>query len=286
MIGKRILILGCAMGLAACGDGDADLNQTGPQPELPEVNETLLPAMNIATPVDWNGEQPSVPDGFTITALATDLKIPRQMLVLPNGDILVAEGTGGNAPKVRPKDVVAGIIKAQGKTSVESGNRITLLRDADRDGVAEVRTVFIDDLNAPYGLAFVDGSIYVANQDALLEFPYVEGQTQITASPREVTKLPSELNHHWTKALTASPDGQMLYVGIGSNSNAAERGMEAEKNRAAIHGSNRIARPLPPQSTTAVDIPSRTRREIESQWRPSRRASSVRLRGAPGRRAG
>jgi len=234
MIGKRILILGCAMGLAACGDGDAGLNQTGPQPELPEVSERLLPAMNIATPVDWNGEQPSVPDGFTVTALATDLKIPRQMLVLPNGDILVAEGTGGNAPKVRPKDVVAGIIKAQGKTSVESGSRITLLRDADRDGVAEVRTVFIDDLNAPYGLAFVDGSIYVANQDALLEFPYVEGQTQITASPREVTKLPSELNHHWTKALTASPDGQMLYVGIGSNSNAAERGMMSEQDRAVI----------------------------------------------------
>ena len=231
---RHLILLGGAVGLAACGDGSAELDQTGPRPELPEIHERLLPAMNIATPADWNGEAPRVPDGFTITALATDLKIPRQTLVLPNGDILVAEGSGGNAPKVRPKDIVAGMIKARGKTTVEGGDRITLLRDADRDGVAEVRTVFIDNLNAPYGLAFVDGSIYVANQDALLEFPYEEGQTQITAPAREVTKLPSEINHHWTKAMTAGPDGQMLYVGIGSNSNIAERGMMAEQDRAVI----------------------------------------------------
>ena len=148
---RHLILLGGAVGLAACGDGSADLDQTGPRPELPEIHERLLPAMNIATPADWNGEAPRVPDGFTITALATDLKIPRQTLVLPNGDILVAEGSGGNAPKVRPKDIVAGMIKARGKTTVEGGDRITLLRDADRDGVAEVRTVFIDNLNAPYG---------------------------------------------------------------------------------------------------------------------------------------
>ena len=234
MSARLATLLAAAAGLAACGDGDAGLDQTGPRPELPEITQTLVPPMNIATPAGWDGERPTVPAGFTITALATDLQIPRQMLVLPNGDILVAEGSGGNAPKVRPKDVVAGLIKAQGKTSVESGDRITLLRDADRDGVAEVRTVFIDDLNAPYGLAFVDGALYVANQDALLEFPYEDGQTRITAPGREVTKLPSEINHHWTKALTAGPDGRMLYVGIGSNSNAGERGMMAEQDRAVI----------------------------------------------------
>lgn len=223
-----------AAALAGCGDGNRDLDQTGPEPQLPAISQSLLPPMNIATPVAWNGERPIVPDGFTITALASDLKIPRQILVLPNGDVLVAEGTGGNAPKVRPKDVIAGLIKARGKTKVEGGNRITLLRDADRDGVAELRSVFIGGLDAPYGLALVGDALYVANQDALLEFPYVAGQTQITAPGREVTKLPSELNHHWTKALAASPDGAMLYVGIGSNSNAGERGMASELDRAVV----------------------------------------------------
>jgi len=226
--------------LAACGDGDQGLDQTGPNPELPEIKERLVPAMNIATPAEWGDDLPTVPQGFTITPFATNLKIPRQMLVLPNGDVLVAEGTGGSAPALRPKDVIAGIIKAEGKTSVEGGNRITLLRDANGDGVAEVQTVFIDGLNAPYGLAMVGSNIYVANQDALLEFDYQEGQTQITTAGRVVTKLPSEINHHWTKALTASPDGSMLYVGIGSNSNASERGMMAEQDRAVIWEIDRL----------------------------------------------
>ena len=227
--------------LSGCGGGsDPELDQTGPRPDLPERNETLVPPMNIATPTGWDGETPTAPAGFTVTALATDLRIPRQMLVLPNGDILVAEGSGGNAPKLRPKDVIAGFIKARGKTKVKGGDRITLLRDADGDGRAEVRTVFIDDLDAPYGLAFVDGSLYVANQDALLRFPYQEGQTRIAARGEEVTKLPSEINHHWTKALTASADGMKLYVGIGSNSNVGERGMAVEQDRAVIWEIDRL----------------------------------------------
>ena len=227
--------------LSGCGGGsDPELDQTGPRPDLPERNETLIPPMNIATPTGWDGETPTAPAGFTVTALATDLRIPRQMLVLPNGDILVAEGSGGNAPKLRPKDVIAGFIKARGKTKVKGGDRITLLRDADGDGRAEVRSVFIDDLDAPYGLAFVDGSLYVANQDALLRFPYQEGQTRITAAGEEVTKLPSEINHHWTKALTASADGTKLYVGIGSNSNVGERGMAVEQDRAVIWEIDRL----------------------------------------------
>ena len=227
--------------LSGCGGGsDPELDQTGPRPDLPERNETLVPPMNIATPTGWDGEMPTAPAGFTVTALATDLRIPRQMLVLPNGDILVAEGSGGNAPKLRPKDVIAGFIKARGKTKVKGGDRITLLRDADGDGRAEVRSVFIDDLDAPYGLAFVDGSLYVANQDALLRFPYQEGQTRIAAPGEEVTKLPSEINHHWTKALTASADGTKLYVGIGSNSNVGERGMAVEQDRAVIWEIDRL----------------------------------------------
>lgn len=227
-------VAGClALLLSACADPGEVTNQTGPEPQLPKVNETLLPPMKIAKPIGWGDALPLVPEGFTITALATDLKIPRQILVLPNGDILVAEGSGGNAPKLRPKDVIAGYIKALGKTDVKGGNRITLLRDADGDGQAEVKTTFIDGLNAPYGLAFVDGSLYVANQDALLRFPYTEGATRLTGG-EEVTKLPSQVNHHWTKALTASADGTKLYVGIGSNSNVGERGLDIEEERAVI----------------------------------------------------
>lgn len=229
-----------AVAVTACGRPAEDLNQTGPNPELPHRNETLIPPMKIASPAGWDGEAPTVPQGFRITAMATDLKIPRQMLVLPNGDILVAEGAGGKAPKLRPKDVIAGVIKARGKSSVKGGNRITLLRDADGDGTPEVRTVFIENLDAPYGLAFVDGNLYVANQDALLRFPYQEGQTRITAPGEVLTRLPAEVNHHWTKSLTASADGTKLYVGIGSNSNVGERGMSVEEERAVVWEIDRL----------------------------------------------
>lgn len=237
MIRTNLLLYGAlagAVALAACGRSEKGINEVGPAPDLPEIRETLLPPMRIARPVGWGDETPRAPEGFVVTALATDLRIPRQMLVLPNGDILVAEGRGGGAPALRPKDVIAGVIKKQGNTKVEGGDRVTLLRDADNDGRAEVRTVFIDGLNAPYGLAYVDGRIYVAEQDALVSFPYVEGQTRIAASPEEVTRLPSALNHHWTKALTSSADGSTLYVGIGSNSNAGERGMAVEEERAVV----------------------------------------------------
>lgn len=226
--------------LAGCGRSDPSLSQTGPSPDLPDVRQTLVPPMKIAKPVGWGDRVPTVPDGFTVTAMATDLQIPRQILVLPNGDILIAEGRGGKAPKLRPKDVIAGYIKKQGNTQVKGGNRVTLLRDADNDGRPEVRSVFIDGLDAPYGLAFVDGAIYVANQGALLRFPYQPGQTRITAPAQEVTRLPSRINHHWTKSLTASADGQTLYVGIGSNSNIGERGLAVEEERAVVWAIDRV----------------------------------------------
>ncbi len=228
-----LAVVGLTAALAACGS-DPDPNQYGAEPTLPDRERGLLPNMTIANPAQWGDQRPVVPAGYTITPIATDLRIPRQTLVLPNGDILVAEGRGGGAPKLTPKDVIAGYIKARGNTSVESGDRLTLLRDGDSDGTYEVRTVFADDLNAPYGLALIDSRLYVANQDALVRFDYQLGQTRASGPPVEVTKLPSVINHHWTKALTASPDGRFLYVGIGSNSNITERGMIAEQDRAVV----------------------------------------------------
>ena len=224
-----------ALLLTACGEEPGSNQQFyGAQPDLPSPERGILPSMTIAEPTPWGDQRPTVPEGFSVTAIATDLKIPRQTLVLPNGDILVAEGRGGNAAKLKPKDVIAGVIKARGNTTVESGNRLTLLRDADGDGSYELQTVFADDLNAPYGLALHEGNLYVANQDELVRFDYEEGQTKASGSPSKVADLPSAINHHWTKALTISEDGRYLYVGIGSNSNITERGMEAEVDRALV----------------------------------------------------
>ncbi|MDZ4328081.1 MAG: sorbosone dehydrogenase family protein [Pseudomonas sp.] len=251
-----------ALTLMACGQSDPGLNQTGSNPDLPGVRETLVPPMKIASPTGWDGATPTAAAGFTVTAMATDFRIPRQMLVLPNGDILVAEGRDGNAPALRPKDVIAGAIKKQGNTQVESGDRITLLRDANNDGQPEARTVFIDNLDAPYGLAFVEGTLYVATQGALLSFPYQPGQTRITAPATEVTKLPSQINHHWTKSLTASADGQTLYVGIGSNSNVGERGMAVEEERAVVWAIDRVTGA---RRTVATGIRNPTALAIEPQ---------------------
>jgi len=221
--------------LGACSGGDApQVAQFGAHPQLPAQERGLLPNMTIADPAPWGSQRPTVPQGYTITAIATGLGIPRQTLVLPNGDILVAEGRGGGEPKLKPKDFIAGYIKAKGTTSVAGGNRLTLLRDADGDGKYELQTVFADKLNAPYGLALVGDALYVADQDALLRFAYHDGQTRADAAPETVTALPSAINHHWTKSLAASADGRFLYVGIGSNSNITERGLNVELDRAQV----------------------------------------------------
>lgn len=222
--------LGVSLALAAAASGA----QQPANPELPPPQRGLLPSMRIAEPADWGGRRPTVPQGWTITSIATDMKVPRQSLVLPNGDILVAEGKGGGAPVLKPKDYIAGLIKARGNTAVKGGDQLTLLRDADGDGTYEGRWVYAKDLNAPYGLALVGNKLYVANQDELVRFDYVAGQTQASAAPVSVTKLPSAVNHHWTKSLAADADGRYLYVGIGSNSNIGERGMAVEENRAVV----------------------------------------------------
>ena len=234
---KRLGLLSAAflsLVLQACGN-DPNANQYGPNPDLPARERGLLPSMKIADPAGWGSERPTVPQGYAINAIATDLKVPRQTLVLPNGDILVAEGKGGNdVPKLRPKDIIAGYIKAKGTTSVKGGDRVTLLRDADGDGAYEGRSVFAENLNAPYGLALVNGTLYVANQDSLVRFSYRDGQIRASGPPSKVTDLPSAINHHWTKSLAASLDGRFLYVGIGSNSNITERGMASEVDRAMV----------------------------------------------------
>jgi glucose/arabinose dehydrogenase len=233
MTRSHLLLIAGATLLAGCGSR-SEVPQYGPEPKLPEPHRGLLPTMKIANPTAWGDRRPIVPQGYTVTAIATGLAIPRQTLVMPNGDILVAEGRGGNAPKLTPKDVIASFIKAKGTSPVKGGNRLTLLRDANGDGTYEGRTVFAANLNAPYGLALVGNHLYVADQDALLRFDYSPGQTKASGPPVIVTSLPSAINHHWTKSLAASPDGRFLYVGIGSNSNITERGMTAETDRAMI----------------------------------------------------
>jgi glucose/arabinose dehydrogenase len=232
---KRLLcvILSSSL-LSACGGRDPETAQFGSAPPLPEPARQLIPTMKIAKPAEWGDREPTVPEGYTITAIATGLQIPRQTLVLPNGDILVAEGRGGHAPKLSPKDVIAARIKAKGTSPVKGGNRLTLLRDADGDGAYEVKSTFAENLDAPYGLAMIGSQIFVANQDALVRFDYQDGQTEAAAAPVKITDLPSAINHHWTKALAASADGRFLFVGIGSNSNITERGMTAEVDRAMV----------------------------------------------------
>jgi glucose/arabinose dehydrogenase len=231
---RAVLTIGVAALALSTMSVIAGAQQTGADPTLPQPQRGLLPDMTVPRPAAWGNDRPVVPQGYSIQAIATDLRIPRQTLVLPNGDILVAEGRGGSAPNLKPKDVIAGKIKAKGNTQVKSGNRLTLLRDADGDGVYELKTVFADKLNAPYGLALVGNALYVANQDALVRFDYAEGQTKASGAPVKVTDLPAAINHHWTKSLAASADGSHLYVGIGSNSNITERGMAVEIDRAQV----------------------------------------------------
>lgn len=231
---RLVAAFGVSLALAGCGS-DPEVRQFGPNPTLPDKERGLLPGMTIADPAGWGDRRPIVPEGYAISAIATDLKIPRQTLVLPNGDILIAEGKGGGeAPVMRPKDLIAGYFMSKGTSPVKGGDRLTLLRDANGDGTYEGRTVFAENLNAPYGLALAGNYLYVANQDALVRFDYRPGQIRASGPPVTVTPLPAEINHHWTKALAASPDGRFLYVGIGSNSNIGERGMAVEEERAMV----------------------------------------------------
>ena len=237
---RPALALLLAIPLAACGE-KAQLPValgSGPQPTLPPPTRTLIPTVNIAPARGWpEGRMPVAAEGLKVRPFVTGLEHPRWLHVLPNGDVLVAET---NAP-ARPEDGkglkarVQGWVMKRAGAAVPSPNRITLLRDADGDGIAELRSVLLEGLNSPFGMADVEGSLFVANSDAVLRFAYASGQTEIRAQGIRIAELPAgPRNHHWTKGLIASRDGQRLYVSVGSNSNVAEHGMDEELDRAAI----------------------------------------------------
>jgi glucose/arabinose dehydrogenase len=210
----------------------------GPNPQLPQPKNSLIPTVNIAPAIGWpNQASPVGANGTVVTEFASDLDHPRWLYVLPNGDVLVAET---NAPP-KPDDAggVRGFFmslilkKAGAKTA--SANRITLLRDTDGDGKADYRSVFISGLYSPFGMALIENTLFVANSDAIVKFGYTTGDTQINTAATTVVKLPAgTINHHWTKNIIASKDGKKLFASIGSNSNIAERGMMAEQDRASI----------------------------------------------------
>ncbi|WP_192553118.1 PQQ-dependent sugar dehydrogenase [Pseudomonas sp. IzPS59] len=235
-----VFVIALAGGLTACGESSSlqVSDGTGPSPKLPEPDKTLIPTVNIAPAIGWPaGAKPTPAAGTLVAAFAENLDHPRWLYVLPNGDVLVAET---NAPP-KPDDGkgIRGWVmkKVMGRAGagVPSPNRITLLRDADHDGVAETRTVFLQNLNSPFGMTLVGNDLYVADTDRLLRFHYEPGATEIKSQPIKVVDLPGgPLNHHWTKNVIASKDGSKLYVTVGSNSNVGENGLDQEEGRAAI----------------------------------------------------
>jgi glucose/arabinose dehydrogenase len=238
--GVAVSLAASILGLAACSEV-ATLPVSagmGPQPALPPPHKSLVPTLNVAPAIGWPpGLTPQAGAGTRVIAYADGLDHPRWLYVLPNGDVLVAET---NAPP-KPDDSkgikawVKGIAMKKAGAAVPSANRITLLRDTDGDGKADMRTQLLTGLNSPFGMALVGNDLYVADSDALLRFPYATGDTHITASGIKVTDLPAgTINHHWTKNVIANADGSRLYVTVGSNSNVAENGMAAEAERAAI----------------------------------------------------
>jgi glucose/arabinose dehydrogenase len=214
-------------------------DQVGPHPELPPIQQYLFPPMHLAKVVGWGeGEKPSVAAGLSIEAFATGLQHPRSLYVLPNGDVLVVETKGPDVQPIRrPKDIAMGLIEkwvtAGGQTG--ASNRITLLRDAKGRGKPATQTTFLDHLYSPFGVALVGSDLYVANTDAIVRYPYKDGETEISKAGERLVALPGgPIDHHWTKSMVANRDGSLLYVGVGSNSNIVENGFEAEKDRASI----------------------------------------------------
>ncbi|MEK7343545.1 MAG: sorbosone dehydrogenase family protein [Pseudomonadota bacterium] len=208
---------------------------TGREPVFTSARSEMLPTINIAEVKPWAaGAKPVAAKGLAVARFAEGLAHPRSLLRLPNGDILVAETNSPPRPKEGIVDRVMSYLMDKAGAGVPSANRITLLRDADGDGRAETKAAFLTGLHSPYGMALVGDTLYVANTDALMAFPYREGDLKINAKGRKILDLPANApNMHWTKSLVAGPNG-LLYVGVGSNSNIGEKGLDQEKNRAAV----------------------------------------------------
>ena len=237
LIGAALIVLAVVLTVARCERATLPVSAgMGPSPTLPKPAKSLLPTVNVAEATGWHGARPTPAPGLGVTAFAEGLDHPRWLYVLRNGDVLVAET---NAPARPAKTglrarIEQAVMKKAGAVG-PSANRITLLRDSDGDGVAETRSIFLSGLNSPFGMALAGGDFYVANTDAVLRFPYREGEVRIRAAGTKLTDLPAGArNHHWTKSLVAGPDSTRLYASVGSNSNVAEHGMAEEEGRAAI----------------------------------------------------
>jgi glucose/arabinose dehydrogenase len=241
MRARRFFFLGVMSAALACAQPPtppSELPGVGPDPALPAPSKRLVPTVNVAAKRGWPaGGKPQAAPGLAVSAFARGLDHPRWLYVLPNGDVLVAETDAPPKPE-DAKGIKGAIMKAfmrKAGSGHPSANRITLLRDADGDGVAETRDTFLAGLNSPFGMALVGQDFYVANTDSVMRYRYANGDTRIAAAGEKLVDLPGgPINHHWTKNLIASRDGGKLYVTVGSNSNAAERGIENEEGRAAI----------------------------------------------------
>lgn len=221
--------------LAGC-DEKAKLSpdqQTGPDPLMPKAQDYLMPPMQVPSGVGWKaGAQPDVAEGLSIEKMADGFLHPRMVYVLPNDDVLVVESNSpGEEPLTTPKQLIAGIVKNQSGKGGKGGNRITLLR---KSGSGWEKHVFLEHLHSPFGVQLIGNNLYVANTDSIMRYPYQQGETHISDAGTELADLPNTINHHWTKALLASPDGKKLYVGVGSNSNITENGLDVEYRRANI----------------------------------------------------
>jgi len=261
-------VLAIVVGVAAACSNSPTLPPgagVGPDPVLPPQSHSLIPEVNVAKAGSWPpGATPKAADGLKVNAFATQLQHPRWIYTLPNGDVLVAETDAPPKPAEKGfKVFVMKLLMKKAGSGQPSANRITLLRDTDGDGVADMKQVFIHDLNSPFGMALVGDTLYVANCDSVVSFPYHSGDTHIDAAPARVVDLPGgPRNHHWTKSLVANRDGSRLYAGIGSNSNVAENGLEEETDRAAV---------------AEIDVRAHTRRTYASgirnpvglAWEPS-----------------
>ena len=235
----RMSVLGLVLLASACGQTSKQPVEAtiGPKPPLAAPQGTLLPTVNVAKADGWPaGLMPTPAAGLKVNEFSGGLDHPRWMLVLPNGDVLVAEtdGPGTDHTGGAIKGTIQSMLMKKAGSSQPSANRISLLRDADGDGVAETRQPLLTGLYSPFGMALAGGELFVANANGVVAYPFQAGQTAITAPARQVTALPSGYNHHWTKSMVASPDGKFLFVGVGSNSNVGENGLAMEKGRAAI----------------------------------------------------
>jgi glucose/arabinose dehydrogenase len=239
IVGAIVVVVALAAFFLTWGDS-AKMPETaamGPSPTLPEPTKTLIPTVHIAPAKGWpDGAQPTAANGLAVNAFATGLSHPRWLYALPNGDVLVAESDGPPRPEDAKgiKGFIYRMVQKRAGAGTQSANRITLLRDTTGTGVA-TKSIFLEGLNSPFGMALVGNELYVANTDAILRFPYEEGVTTINDAGMKVADLPAgPINHHWTKNVIASRDGSRLYATVGSNSNIAENGLDKEEGRAAI----------------------------------------------------